>query len=243
MKRLIIWIIVLTVLSSGGIALTKQSGGTAPRPAFAEWFTYPDGKPCPMPCLFGIRIGITKLDEAEAILKQHPGVRITRKFGDDSDPSGRTMFLNGDTDTSGHLELVLEPDSEKTPEIEHMRLYLIGDMSGKTTFYDILLAFGYPEGVHPAAFDTGSVIGSQYEYFNETVRFSLETFRSQDLCQFELGEKVILISLYSHRYRRNHFIGAEEFYPWAGITNNTYWERYYKYKEYYSSERYGYCKQ
>jgi hypothetical protein len=72
MKRLLLYIIILTALFSGGIALTSALGKTAPPPAFAQWFTTPDGSPCPMPCLFGIRPGVTKWDEVDSFLKSHP---------------------------------------------------------------------------------------------------------------------------------------------------------------------------
>lgn len=40
-------------------------------------FAAPDGSPCPMPCLFGVRPGQMTVDEALQILQQHP---LTRKM-------------------------------------------------------------------------------------------------------------------------------------------------------------------
>lgn len=233
MKRLTIWIVVLTVLFGCGIALTKESSRIAPQSTLAEWFTYPDGKPCPMPCLFGIRLGVTTLDEAEIILQQHPKIKITQRFGESSDPFERAFFLNGDYASKDHLEIVLETDTTTGgAEVEEIRLYPNGEQWKRITFYDLLLSVGYPEGVYLGAFESSSVGGSQYEYFNGTIRLHVNEVRMlKDMCQIDLDDQVDLITLFSPKYKRNNFIGIEEFHPWAGLTKGTYWERYYKYEK------------
>src|SRR5436190_24167966 len=62
---------MLIVVLSGAILAIHLIGGLYPNP-IAVLFTNPDGSPCQMPCLFGVRPGKMTLDEGLRILDQHP---------------------------------------------------------------------------------------------------------------------------------------------------------------------------
>src|SRR5258707_4536031 len=55
----------------GAILAIHLIGGLYPNP-IAVLFTNPDGSPCQMPCLFGVRPSVMTLDEGLKILDQHP---------------------------------------------------------------------------------------------------------------------------------------------------------------------------
>src|SRR5258708_19796166 len=63
--------IALTIIFSGTILTSRIVGATQANP-IAVLFTNPDGSPCQMPCLFGVRPGETTLDEGLQILDKHP---------------------------------------------------------------------------------------------------------------------------------------------------------------------------
>jgi hypothetical protein len=71
----------LTAISVFGLSMVMAAvrwiGGTQPL-SLAAWFTNPDGTPCPYPCLFGIRPGVTRYEDALALIRSHPVTRHMR---------------------------------------------------------------------------------------------------------------------------------------------------------------------
>src|SRR5436853_480147 len=63
--------LVLTIIFSFTILTSRLVGATQANP-ISVLFTNPDGSPCQMPCLFGVRPGETTLDEGLQILDKHP---------------------------------------------------------------------------------------------------------------------------------------------------------------------------
>jgi hypothetical protein len=53
------------------IAMLRAMGRAQPI-GIDGWFTNPDGSPCVMPCLFGIRPGVTPFQDVEKLLTVHP---------------------------------------------------------------------------------------------------------------------------------------------------------------------------
>ena len=62
---------VLTAVLSGAVLAIHLIGGLYPNP-IAVLFTNPDGSPCQMPCLFGVRPGEMTVDEGLQVLGKHP---------------------------------------------------------------------------------------------------------------------------------------------------------------------------
>ena len=87
--RLIGLCFVLIAALSGAILAIHLIGGLFPNP-IAVLFTNPDGSPCQMPCLFGVRPGVMTLDEGLRVLDQHPLTRAMQ-----AKASGRSVFLYG----------------------------------------------------------------------------------------------------------------------------------------------------
>ncbi len=69
--RLIRLCLALIVALCGAILAIHLIGGLYPNP-IAVLFTNPDGSPCQMPCLFGVRPGVTTLEDAFRLLDKHP---------------------------------------------------------------------------------------------------------------------------------------------------------------------------
>jgi hypothetical protein len=222
MKRLLLWIVLLTMLFSGGIALAARAGRDAPLPAFAQWFTYPDGKPCPMPCLFGIQINVTKWDDAAAILQQHPAIRVTRTFAYNPERSFIAFFLEGKYNVKERLELSVE--GNKNGLVHEMFLILVED--GRKSFYEMVSVWGAPEGVWLFPFENAT----QYNYLKDSIRLAIDEVK--DSCQIDLDNRVDMIIMRSQGYLKSHFVGDEIFYPWSGLAKGVYWEKYYKHVEY-----------
>jgi len=62
---------VLIAVLSGAVLAIQLLGGLYPNP-IAVLFTNPDGSPCQMPCLFGVRPGEMTVDEGLQVLDKHP---------------------------------------------------------------------------------------------------------------------------------------------------------------------------
>ncbi len=76
MARLLRLIILLNGLIALAVLLARLVGSQTPL-AIAPLFTHPDGTPCELPCLFGIRPGETSGLAAFNVLRAHP---LTRGF-------------------------------------------------------------------------------------------------------------------------------------------------------------------
>jgi len=62
----------LFVLIGIAVAVSCLLGSTQPRPAIATIFTNPDGSPCEMPCMFGIKPSLTESVEMLQKIAGHP---------------------------------------------------------------------------------------------------------------------------------------------------------------------------
>ncbi|MFN8530670.1 MAG: hypothetical protein U0670_18855 [Anaerolineae bacterium] len=69
-----LWIVAIALISAAiGVGHLRHN-------PMAILFTNPDGTPCEMPCLFGIRPGETTLTEAMALIQFHPATDEMREF-------------------------------------------------------------------------------------------------------------------------------------------------------------------
>lgn len=106
MARLVRIALALTLLFSAaiGMALRARAGEAG---AFLMLLSGPEGEACPLPCLLGIRPGVSTLDEALAALRAHPltqGYRqrhqtnfngATGEIGLQFTGPGPTVYLSG----------------------------------------------------------------------------------------------------------------------------------------------------
>jgi hypothetical protein len=72
MKRLFALIVASGIFLTISLLISRRLGEDAHPIAFAAVFTNPDGSRCEMPCMFGIRPGVSTVENAEQILKSHP---------------------------------------------------------------------------------------------------------------------------------------------------------------------------
>jgi hypothetical protein len=86
MLRLCVRTLILIIVLSAALFTARLIGKTQPAPSlFSVIFTNPDGSPCEMPCMFGVRPGKMTADEALAMLRKHPVTRdMTESQGSDS---------------------------------------------------------------------------------------------------------------------------------------------------------------
>src|SRR5436853_7799482 len=61
----------LLITFAAAILAIHLNGGAEPS-VVEMLFTNPDGSPCERPCLFGVEIGKTKLDQVQRLLDKHP---------------------------------------------------------------------------------------------------------------------------------------------------------------------------
>jgi hypothetical protein len=224
MKRLLLWITILTTLFSGGIALTSALGKTAPPPAFAQWFTYPDGSPCPMPCLFGIRPGITKWDEAYPLLKSHPLLMINSL----KNQSGTTIVtksfdvaIKGNADQIYSMRII----NNKSDVVNIFYVYLYGLDDTHVTMADVLILFGSPQSITVSPYNGSDATFIQFQ--NQTLRVTV--YKPIPQCAF-----IPETEIYDFQIRDLESIEESlRFYQWAGFAPlQTYWKRYYKGNDY-----------
>lgn len=75
MKRFVRNSFILTAVILASILASVMVGRLLPPTPFERIFTYPDGRPCVVACLFGARPNTTRYEEAVSLLKQHPLTR------------------------------------------------------------------------------------------------------------------------------------------------------------------------
>lgn len=91
MLRFVLRILLLIMMLSTLLFTARVIGQTHPAPSlFAVIFTNPDGSPCEMPCMFGVRPGEMSRQQAIAILKKHPVTQDMKLVADESRTS--TVF-------------------------------------------------------------------------------------------------------------------------------------------------------
>src|SRR5260221_2458504 len=76
MQRFFGLLLIPFLVTTVSVYATRMIGGLHPSPA-AMLFTNPDGSPCKLPCLFGVRPGETTVEEALRLLVAHP---LTHSF-------------------------------------------------------------------------------------------------------------------------------------------------------------------
>jgi hypothetical protein len=217
MKRLLLWVLILTIFLSGGIALAGQAGIGAPKPAFAQWFTYPDGKPCPMPCLFGIQPGVTNLDETEAILRVHP---LTKPSEGVNENEGENY--------EWYISVQTQNDVSHTDDKTIIRACVCGFAYRKVpgTFGDLLFLLGIPSRVSLSRYNAWDV---NVFYYDAQSAYILVSSR-EDACIFSLNASVSEIHIFSPAHYREMLIETADDmkpYQWAGFSRHSYWERYF----------------
>jgi hypothetical protein len=218
MKRLLLWVIILTTLFSGGIAVAGHRGIGAPKPAFAQWFTYPDGTLCPMPCLFGIRPGVTMMNEVDAILKAHPHVTNLQPDFENDEIGAQAKYYQ-----IGELPLNLVVSRENNSTLIDLVHIIPPTRDGHlTTTYDLFVSLGIPQQVdlsdHPDS-------NNRFIYADETVFVSaIDTPE----CLLHLDAKVFDIYFYMPGYYAALFTARSANTPkpvfprWAGFAKRAY---------------------
>jgi hypothetical protein len=227
MKRLLLWIVLLTILFSSGIALAARAGGDAPLPAFAQWFTYPDGKPCPMPCLFGIRPGVTKFDNAQAIINAHPLTNAHEAFFDSL--NGIKSFTFNHILWNHSAEIIVKRGMDQTVAI--VCLCNLVSQKSTPTFRDILYLFGKPQSISLSYYNDSE---SNYLFFDKLLlEAKIWTRDHPPNCLFTAADPTMALQIYAAAEYQQERAAANEYetiyssYNWVGFSRHTYWLRYY----------------
>ncbi|MCC7448594.1 MAG: hypothetical protein IT324_14335 [Anaerolineae bacterium] len=86
MLRLSLRALLLITVLSAAMFTVRLIGKAQPAPSLLSViFTNPDGSPCEMPCMFGVRPGKMTAEEAAKILRQHPYTQTMKEsLGSDS---------------------------------------------------------------------------------------------------------------------------------------------------------------
>jgi hypothetical protein len=222
-RRVLVSVLVLTLLVGAFVVIRR----TPDVPTLAPWFTYADGSPCPMPCLFGIRPGVTPFSEVDRLLDAHP---LTRE----RHPAGRHV-QPGTVDIDDYLffgdeiigRLYMYGDANGYPEA-----ILISSLRVKgqiASFLTMLYTWGFPPGVSL----------SPYNY-NETNSFSFSrqttiidfVGRAKPVCSFQLDEEISSLAVFSPSRFAEYMPPLESgspqsYFPWTGFSRRTYYGLYY----------------
>lgn len=119
--------------------LTRLIGGAQPF-AFSALFTNPDGTPCERPCLFGVRPGYTRHEDAIAILRSHP---LTRHLQQTSDVAGEERFVGENITISMSSDVSWISFQDYRPTLHRMPVPVLP----RGTLADVILVFGPPDAV------------------------------------------------------------------------------------------------
>jgi hypothetical protein len=122
--------LILLLMLAGGIQAARLIGSRQNPPQFAQIFANPDGSPCEMPCVFGIRHGMTTTQEQVInLLKAHS---LTRKAQITID--GLTIIVQSST-----LYIVFRED-----EFHRVGLYTLA-MNEPETTASAVVSLGTPD--------------------------------------------------------------------------------------------------
>jgi hypothetical protein len=132
MKRIFAYILITAAVLSLGMVIARRIGAAQPPLSFALLFTNPDGTPCKMPCMLGIRVGETPLENALVMLRSH------------SKTHNQTWDLNlktGRASSTGDLEIILSTSEEKI--VTAIEMY----NPQSPTLVDVIVFLGAPEAI------------------------------------------------------------------------------------------------
>src|SRR5579859_3676288 len=119
MSRVTYLTIGLMVVLSVVIGGTQLVEALRPSPV-SSLFSDPDGKPCELPCLFGIQPEKTSVTEAIVLLKKHP--LLGTMLSSDDKPFAYSSVWHGQQEFSG-LELHIDLGRDESGVVSKITFY------------------------------------------------------------------------------------------------------------------------
>src|SRR5579859_475753 len=142
------------IIALMGAALLSRAVGAASPSPLDILFTNPDGSPCQMPCLFGVRPGQMTVDQAQQLLEQHPLTRTMRK----------EVLENGVAfESRGILLLVISNDGHRINWLNLERYWLNNPVT----------PMPFPDPRLTSAFDS-VILGNIIRYFGTPAGLEIE---------------------------------------------------------------------
>lgn len=191
--KLMLWglkvIFPVLLLSVGGARL---AGAQQRNVSVAALFTFPDGRDCPSPCLFGVRPGITDHMTALQLLHQHPALsgaqfnEVTRanNFGNAggviSTEEMRIGLSTGEDGTISYLIVDVQLPPKNRPEVWSIARF------DRATFADLVALLGTPEQVQL----TRRRLSAQAYYLDRGISITL---RSQHLRRLSWKDAAVVL--------------------------------------------------
>src|SRR5258708_8907702 len=194
---------VTLVLIVGFVAASfaAQTLGAARPSPLAPLFTNPDGTRCEMPCLFGIRPGVTTRTEAVALFKAHPFTSAVRAQYTPSEDLGDDTMTFSAPSVTFVIKFAHSADEHVTDVILHLS-------DGKTvpaSAAEVVAFLNAPQKV-----DVGALI---VLWFDPTITVVIEPGDlANAVPRLQLGDKVI--SLWIHEPVPTTSRGQD----WCGFT-------------------------
>ncbi len=144
MLRLCLRTLILIIVLSAAIFTARLIGKAQPAPSlFSVIFTNPDGSPCEMPCMFGVRPGKMTSDEAFVILQKHPFVQNV------ADKKVKELIygeFKGYIFELPNFSIEISPVSHIDNTVGSIGLtFDISSERDKQTFGDVIATFGPPD--------------------------------------------------------------------------------------------------
>jgi hypothetical protein len=202
LTRFLITIAILAVTAS------RLIGNAQLPPTIAAIFTNPDGSPCEMPCMFGIRPGATGLGDMLVKLRTHPVVS-SLKLIESTSASGSEYQLSDKVQS-----VVVVLDTSNIVQSIHWR----NDgctLPWSPTVADLLYRLGNPSAilVQPYGISTTSYVFSHY-------RIAVESIRIDSTCKNyvnneRLNPRDVVIGVFLEG--SNYFVRYNVAMPWRGF--------------------------
>jgi hypothetical protein len=134
------------------IGVVRQVSITQASP-LANLFSNADGSPCQMPCMFGVRPGITKFDAALSMLKTHPlaynlNIWVGGVVVKSNDASHKAWIIV-EKSTDGFVDTIGLNGRDLTQELPMSFSLNPHELPAVISFNDLVSYFGSPVGVDP----------------------------------------------------------------------------------------------
>ncbi|MEP7285437.1 MAG: hypothetical protein ABI947_06690 [Chloroflexota bacterium] len=150
MIRILRLVTVLTATLAALIAIVLAIGATQPSPIL-PLFTDPDGSACQMPCLFGVRPGVTLYKDAVLLLHSHPLLQGLQWNKDDKVLYGKEVeirvFLNPD-DSVNAIGFLNTRDQVSSRTIYPSINYHLASLLSNISLGQFVVRFVNPDYVH-----------------------------------------------------------------------------------------------
>lgn len=201
---------VISVVSLSVLMMAVRLMGSMQPLSLTAWFTNPDGTPCHYPCLFGIRPGITRYDDALALIRSHPITRHMRVT-----PSSGSQALQVDDDSVAFF--VYRDRDNRVESIFSTPSYRNGVTDLPLGLGDVIAVLGIPDSI---PMRDSQNLPTSFAYPELGFSFSALNW---DAPYMDMGQPYFALSV-GQRWSEQH----PDAVPWVGFGSRERYVREYR---------------